>query len=188
MEKSKIIEAFQESPIIMGIKSETDFPLVKENDSKIVFTLCGNISNITHIVEKLKSMGKLVFVNIDMVDGFASRSSVIDFIINSVKADGIISAKPNLLRYARSKKLFTIHRFFILDSSSWRNIGRQLEISQADIIDITPGWTKVIAWTVNKFSTPVMASGLVCDKPTVIDSLKAGAIAICTTNHDVWKL
>ena len=89
------------------------------------------------------------------------------------------------MRKNRDYSLFIV---FFLDSSSWRNIGRQLEISQADIINITPGWTKVIQWTSERFSIPVISSGLVCDKEIVLENLNAGAIAICTTNHEVWNM
>lgn len=187
MTKDSIIKCFEENPVILGMTDWSDFPLVEENDARIVFTLFGTISDIGEIVQKLKAMGKLVFVNVDMVDGLASKNSVVDF-IKKTEVDGILSSKPHLLRYARERGLFTIHRFFILDSSAWRNIGKQLEISHADIINITPGWTKVISWTVEQYKTPVISSGLVCDKPTAIDNLKAGAISICTTNHDVWNI
>lgn len=187
MNKDAIIKCFEENPVVLGMTDWSDFPLVEENDSRIVFALFGNISDIGDIVQRLKAMGKLVFVNIDMVDGFSSKNSVVDF-MKKTAADGILSSKPHILRYARECGMFTIHRFFILDSSSWRNIGKQLEISRADIINITPGWTKVISWTVEQYDTPVISSGLVCDKATAIDNLKAGAISICTTNHDVWNI
>lgn len=188
MTKLEILRIIEKNPIILGITNTDEFFKVKMNPSKVVCTLFGNIANIVEIIKNLKSMNKLVFVNIDMVSGLASKNSVIDYLISNTNIDGIISTKPHLLRYAKQKNLLTIHRFFILDSSSWRNIESQIKISNADIINITPGWTKVIKWTVTKYKKPVLASGLVCDKPTVIENLKAGALAICSTNHDVWDL
>lgn len=187
MNKKEILQLIEENPVILGVNEESDFNLVEENESQVVFTLFGTISNISDTIHHLKQTKKLVFVNIDMVDGFSPRNSVIDF-LKTTELDGIISSKPNVLRYAKEQGLFTVHRFFVLDSSSWRNIDRQLEISQADIINITPGWTKVIKWTTERFSTPIISSGLVCDKEIVIENLNAGAIAICTTNQDVWNM
>ena len=187
MTKADIFKLIEENPVILGITKESDFELAEQNESQVVFTLFGTISNIHNTIHKLKLSKQLVFVNIDMIDGFSPRNSVIDF-LKTTEVDGIISAKPNILRYAKEQGFFTIHRFFILDSSSWRNIDRQLEISQADIINITPGWTKVIKWTSERFTTPIISSGLVCDKEILIENLKAGALAICTTNHDVWDM
>jgi len=188
MTKMEILRIIEKNPIILGITNTDEFFKVKINHSQVVFILFGNVSNILDIIKKTKEMNKLVFVNVDMISGFSSKNSVIDFLFNNSNVDGIISSKPQLLKYAKHKGLFTIHRFFILDSSSWRNIESQIKISNADIINIAPGWTKIIQWTVEKYKKPVIASGLVCDKTIVMENLKVGAIAICSTNHNVWDL
>ena len=59
---------------------------------------------------------------------------------------------------------------------------------QTDFINIVPGWPKIISWTVAEHKKPVIAAGNVCDKQSILDSLSAGAIAICSTNHSVWEL
>lgn len=184
----QMIELLEENPIILGVKSNEDVALAMQNKYKIIFTLFGDITEIGGIVEKLKLAGKTVFVNVDLVDGFSSRYSVLKFMKQTTKADGIISSKASMVRYAKELGFVCIHRFFVLDSASYRGIGRQLEIGKADFINIVPGWTKVIQWAVEEHHKLVIASGLVCDKETVIESLKAGAVAICSTNHDVWKL
>lgn len=185
MNKRDIISIMEEHPIILGMSSEEDFEIIRNNDSKVVFTLFGTVSEIGNTVHALKEIGKTVIVNVDMVDGLSSKNSAVDYIMKT-EADGIVSSKSQIIRYAHEQGLFTVHRFFIIDSSSWRSIEKQLEVSRADVINIAPGWTKVIQWTVEKYRMPVIASGLVCDKAIAIDNLKAGAIAICTTNHDVW--
>lgn len=184
----KMTELFEENPVIPGIVSDSDAELVLKNDSQIVFTLYGEIADIGSIVRRLKDGGKTVFVNIDMVDGFSGKNSVLKFMKQNTVADGIISSKASMLRYAKELGFYTVHRFFILDSSSYRSIGKQMEISKADFINVVPGWTKVVEWAVEEHNKPVIAAGLICDKKLVIDSLKAGAIAICSTNHDVWNL
>ncbi|MDD3404256.1 MAG: glycerol-3-phosphate responsive antiterminator [Hespellia sp.] len=184
----EMMEWFEDNPVILGISTESDIELAAKNEAKIVFTLYGDIAEISSIVDRLKNANKTVFVNIDMVDGFSGKNSVLKFMKQNTRADGIISSKASMLRYAKELGFFTIHRFFVLDSASYRNIGKQLEISRADFINIVPGWTKVIQWAVEEHNKPVIAAGLVCDKKAVIDSLKAGAIAICSTNHEVWKL
>lgn len=184
----KMIELFEDNPVVPGLISDADVDLVLKNDAKIVFVLYGDIAEIANIVKHLKDGGKTVFVNIDMVDGFSGRNSVIKFMKQNTMADGVISSKSSLLRYAKELDFYTIHRFFILDSSSYRSIGKQLEISRADFINVVPGWTKIIEWAVEEHKKPVISAGLVCDKKIVIDNLNAGAIAICSTNHDVWEL
>ena len=162
----RMIELFEDNPVIPGVISDADVELVLKNEAKIVFTLYGDIADIANIIKRLKDGGKTVFVNID----------------------GVISAKASMLRYAKELGFYTVHRFFILDSSAYRSIGKQMEISKADFINVVPGWTKVVEWTVEEHKKPVISAGLVCDKKIVIDNLNAGAIAICSTNHNVWEL
>lgn len=182
------MKLFEENPVIPGVKDNLDLELIIQESNKIIFTLYGDISNINFIVDTLKDANKIVFVNIDLVDGFSNKSSVLKFMRQNTKADGIISSKSSMLKKAKELGFFTIHRFFILDSLSYRSIGKQLEISKPDFINIVPGWEKIISWTVEEYKIPVIAAGLVCDKKSVIDNLKAGATAICSTNHNVWKL
>ncbi len=184
----EIIELLESNPIILGVNSDDDLEIAIKHDAKIIFTLYGDIANIINMVSKLKEAGKIVFVNVDMVDGFANRNSVIKFMRSNTSADGIISSKASMIRSAKELGFVTIHRFFVLDSASYRSIGKQLELSKTDIINIVPGWPKVIEWTVNEHRKPVIAAGLVCDKSVVIDCLNAGAVAICSTNHDIWEL
>lgn len=130
----RMMELFEDNPVVPGVICDEDVELVLKNEAKIVFTLYGEIADIGNIVKRLKDGGKTVYVNIDMVDGFAGRNSVIKFMKQNTAADGIISSKASMLRYAKEQGFYTVHRFFILDSSSYRSIGKQLEISKADFI------------------------------------------------------
>ena len=184
----ELMEILEENPVIPGLIKDEDIQTVLDNDAKIVFVLYGDIVHIGDIVRVLKDGGKIVFVNIDMVDGFAGRTSVVKFIKKNTDADGVISTKASLLRAAKEEGLYTIHRFFILDSIAYHSIGKQLEISRPDIINIVPGWPMIVEWAVQEHHRPVIAAGLICDKQLVIENLKAGAIAICSTNHEVWNM
>ena len=112
MNKKGILQLIEENPIILGINKESDLKLAAKAESQVVFTLFGSISNIGDTIHNLKKMKQLVFVNIDMVDGFSPRNSVVDF-LKTMELDGIISSKPTILRYAKEQGIFTIHRFFI---------------------------------------------------------------------------
>ena len=185
---NKMLQLFEDNPVIPAVKDYDDIEPAIANQSQIVFTLFGDVSDIMMIVKRLKDAGKTVFVNIDLVDGFASKNSVLKFMKEYTEADGIISSKGSMVRAAREIGFCAIHRFFVLDSASYRSMTKQLEISKADFINVVPGWSKVIEWTVKEHKKPVIAAGLVCDKKSVFESLNAGAIAISSTNHDVWDM
>ena len=177
------------SPIIPALKQMSDVEIVcGDPELEIVVTLFGDLIGIGNVVARLNDCGKKVFVNTDLVSGFSAKEIIADFVKQQTLAYGIMSSKPNILRYAKSIGLVTIHRFFIIDSFSYYSIEKQLEISRADIINILPGWPKIISWAAEEFAKPIIASGLVCDRRSVNDCLSAGACAISTTNHDVWAM
>jgi glycerol uptake operon antiterminator len=51
-----------------------------------------------------------------------------------------------------------------------------------------PGWDRVVGWTKKKVDIPIISGGLVCKEDMVTQSIKAGAIAVSTTNTELWKL
>jgi glycerol uptake operon antiterminator len=179
----------QDNPIIAGIKNDEGLNSVLDSDCKIVFILYGDLLNIGSIVQKVKERGKMAFVNVDLLDGFSNKEIVVKYLKLNTKADGILSSKAPMVKAAKSYGLFSVHRFFLIDSFSFHSLDKQIEISQPDCIEIMPGcMPKVISWVLEKINIPVIAGGLVCEKDDVVAALKAGAIAISSTNTEVWSM
>ena len=186
---NRLVDLMNENPSIAGIKDHEGLRQVIKSDCRIVFILYGNVMTITAIVQKLKEHGKMVFINVDLVDGFASKEVVLEFLKQHTQVDGILSSKAIMIKAAKAQGLFTIHRFFLIDSFSYRNLGKQVELSKPDCIEIMPGcMPKVISWVVESIQIPVIAGGLVCDQDDAEAALKAGARAVSSTNPVVWSL
>jgi glycerol uptake operon antiterminator len=184
-----LLDLITGNPVIAGIKDDAGLRQVLKSDCRIVFILYGNVVNIGLIVQKLKEHGKLVFINVDLIDGFSSRAVVLEFLKKHTQVDGILSSKAAMIKEAKGQGLFTVHRFFLIDSFSYRNLAKQVEISQPDCIEIMPGcMPKVLGWVVESIALPVIAGGLVCDQEDANAALKAGAKAISSTNPAVWTL
>lgn len=51
------------------------------------------------------------------------------------------------------------------------------------------GETKIIRLLLSRklINKPIVASGLILDVEDILDSLKAGAVAISTTNRALWR-
>ena len=186
---NRFFSLIEENPSIAGIKDDAGLRLVLQSECKVVFVLFGNVMNISGIVHKLKEHGKMVFLNVDLIEGFSSREIVLEFLKQHTLADGILSSKAAMIKAAKALNLFTIHRFFLIDSFSYRNLAKQVEISKPDCIEIMPGcMPKVIGWVVDSITLPVIAGGLVCDQDDAEAALKAGARAVSSTNPVVWTL
>ncbi|HHW31627.1 MAG TPA: glycerol-3-phosphate responsive antiterminator [Clostridiaceae bacterium] len=178
-----------ESPVIPAIKDYQGLERCIESESNMVFILFGDICSISDIVTKVKNSGKYAIVHIDLIEGLSSKDVAVDFIVKYTKADGIISTKNNLIRYAKSKGLITIQRFFLIDSLAFSNLSKHASYEDADLIEILPGvMPNVISKVVRISKVPVIAGGLITEKEDIISALSAGATAVSTTNSKVWFL
>ena len=178
-------DLFEDAPIIAAVKSETELEESLACDSNVIFLLFGDICNIAELVDTVKKSGKLAFVHIDLVDGLSPREVGVDYIKERTGADGIISTKAPLVRYAKQLGLIAIRRFFLLDSMSLENIARSG--GDADAYEVLPGVIpKLIKQITSECDKPIIAGGLIRDKEDVVLALSAGAIAVSSTNSKVW--
>ena len=193
MKNREFINKIESNPIIAAIKDDDGLEVALTEDIEIIFVLYGDICSIPTIVDKIKKAGKVAMVHVDLITGLNNSKDVcLDFIKNNTKADGIITTKSNLIQHARELELNTVLRYFILDSLALQNIEKQARSPgiKPDIIEFLPGIVlpKMIK-RINKVSrVPIIAGGLIADKEDVMNALDAGALAISTTNHDVWEL
>ena len=176
----------REDAVIPAVKSTEELERVLSADKRIVFVLFGDVLSIPGIIVRLKAVGKMVLVHLDLIDGLNSRDVAVDFIAKNTQADGILSTKANLVKYAKSHGLLTVQRFFVLDSMALLNIERQFPLDHADAIEILPGlMPKVIRRLVGLIDKPIIAGGLISDREDVLSALNAGAVAVSTTKIDL---
>lgn len=176
-------------PVIASIKDDDGLRAVLHAPSPVVFVLYGSVMSIHGIVATLKKAGKTVFVDVDLLEGFSAKPITVDFLKAHSEADGILSSKAVMIKAAKAAGLFAIHRLFLIDSFSYNNASKQISLSEPDAIMILPGcMPRVITWIRAETDLPLVAGGLVCDKEDVVGALGAGAVAIASSNRDVWLM
>ena len=139
-------------------------------------------------MDEVVAAGKTAIVHLDLINGLASREISVDFIKKYTTASGIISTKPQLIKRGNELELITIQRFFMLDRLTYNNIKKHVRETSPDIVEMMPaGLTKMITYALEEINgKPLVVSGLVLDKSDVMGALSAGAIAISTTNEEIW--
>lgn len=180
-------EALEDSPVITAVKDEAGLERCFSADSRIVFILYGDVLTIADIVDRVKAHGKLAMVHIDLIGGLSPKEIGVDFIKKYTAADGIITTRQALVKRARELALYTVLRFFVIDSMAYANISGQCRAAKPDCMEILPGiMPGIIAGLVQSERIPVIAGGLVKEKEDIVGALNAGAVAVSTTNQDVW--
>lgn len=183
--KMSFREILEDTPIIAAVKNMEGLEKCLESDIRVIFTLFGDICTIGSIVDKIKDADKIAMIHLDLVSGLSGKEVALDFIKQNTRADGIITTKNTLIKYARQLGLYTVLRYFVVDSMALSNIEKQMGGVQPDVIEILPGIIK----RVNKISkVPVIAGGLIADRGDVMTALNSGAIAISATSQEVWFL
>lgn len=184
-----VVNIIAQNPIIFAVKNDYELNRAIESDIQVLFFLYGDICTIEGMVEKAKEAGKTVVIHFDFIDGLASREVAVDWIREKTLADGIISTKPKLLRHASERGLFTILRFFLLDSKAIESAMSNIELARPDMVEILPGIATEYFHTVaDNYKLPIIAGGLISDRVRVLEAFKAGAMAISSSTLELGRL
>ncbi len=191
--KNGFIEKLENNPVIAAVKDEDGLTKAIDTECEIIFILYGDICSIADIVKKVKSSGKIAMVHMDLIAGLGAGKEIsVDYIKNNIGADGIITTKANLIERANELGLYTVLRYFVIDSMALVNIEKQdkRKLAVPDVIEILPGILQPkIFQRINRISrVPVIAGGLITDRDDVMNALNNGVLAVSTTNEVVWGL
>lgn len=182
-------ERIIDCPIIAAIKDQEGLHHFLNTEIKIVFVLYGDVLTIPGIVKQLTDAGRIVLVHIDLIGGLSQKEVCVDYIKENTLAHGILSTRPALIKRAKELELYTVLRFFIIDSMAYENIHKQCSLTRPDCIEVLPGvMPKVIRRICTSEKVPVIAGGLISDKEDIMHALEAGAVAISSTSEIIWNM
>lgn len=186
---NKFYDGIHKNPIIAAVNSNTDLNKVIDSACEIVFLLNSTIFELKHVVKSLKDAGKAVYIHVDLMDGFSKDIIALKYILKEIVPDGIITTKGYLIKAAKEQGVFAIQRLFLLDSLNLETGINSIKSNKPDAVEILPGvMPKITELIVERTKAPIITGGLIMDKEDVMSSLKAGAVAISTSNEEIWKL
>jgi len=187
--RDRIISSIEGNPIIAAIRKDEDIESAVRAEVSSVFLLRADIFNVCDHVRRIKDGGKNVFIHLEFLEGLGRDNRTIDYIAEVIKPDGIITTRTNHVKYAEERGLFTIQRFFLVDSQSYETAIKSLQSIRPDMIEIMPA---VMPDVINRFrekvNLPIIAGGLIDSKEDIIDILKAGALGVSTGKKELWVL
>lgn len=187
--KKQFADRMKKNPVIAGVKEIDNLDDALNSDCEIIFLLCGSIFNLEEAVKKAKDKNKMIFIHVDLVDGFSKDAVALKYICDKIKPDGIVSTKNSQLKVAKSLGLLTVQRIFIIDSLSIDTAVKASQMIEPDAIEIMPGImpsiTKRISCTLD---LPVIVGGLVSEKQEIENALHSGALGVSTTAKKLWEV
>ncbi len=177
------------NPIIAGVKDITKLDDALKSDCDIIFLLCGTIFDIKDTVSKARQAGKMIFIHVDLLDGFSKDVTALKYISSEIRPDGIISTKNSMLKSAKALGLLTVQRVFIIDSLSIETAVKASQMISPDAIEIMPGiMPRIIKKLSSNLDVPVIVGGLVSEKNDAIVALENGALGVSTSSKEIWGM
>lgn len=184
-----MLERLKINPIIAAVRNAEGLDKALHSEVTTIFLLNSDIFNIRNLTEAIQSKNKSVFVHMDFVEGLGNDHKAVDYLAEVIRPDGIISTRGSLIRHARGKGLFSIQRFFLIDSLSYQTAIKQVYSVKPDMIEVLPGvMPSVINRICREVSIPVIAGGMIDSKQDIIEILKAGAMGASVGKTSLWDL
>ena len=172
--------------IIAAVRNERDMDKALQSGVGIIFYLSPNILTLDEVVHTVHETGKKIYLHMDLAEGIGKDKSGMQY-VKQKGVDGVISTRVNIIKAAREAGLFTVQRFFIVDSQSVNTTLEGIKASKPDMIEIMPGIaTKVIADLKGKLNIPIIAGGMIESRLEVRDALQSGATAVSTSKRELW--
>ena len=172
--------------IIAAVRSDDDFKKSLQSGVNIIFDLNPDLITLKEKIETAHNADKKLFVHMDLASGIAKDKSGMQYVKNS-GCDGVISTRVNIIKMAREMGMFTVQRFFIVDSHFMDTTVEALKSSKPDMIEIMPGIAyKAIRSLKKNLSLPIIAGGLIDCAKEVENAVKAGAAAVSTGKKELW--
>ncbi len=181
-----IYETLKKAPIIASVLDEQSLSLALESKCKVIFVLYGTILNITDIAKRIREHNKIGIINVDLIDGFANKEIVIQYIKENTHFDGIVSSKVNIIREANKLGIITIFRAFLIDSFAYKSLKKQLSKVNLTFLQVMPGWPRLITWCAKNYDYKIISGGLLCNKEDMQAAIASGAYAVSTSNNTLW--
>ena len=186
MRSSDIIACLECNPVIAAIQNDK-WESALESPVDMIFYLSADLLTVKDRVAQAHEAGKYILVHMDLAEGIGKDRTGIRYLAQC-GVDGIISTKAQLIRHAKEQGLFTVQRFFALDSMGTESIEEMVRNTNPHMMEIMPGVIEKEIIRFSKGHTPVIAGGLIETKAEVTGALRCGAIAVSTGRQELWSV
>lgn len=175
--------------VLPAIRNMKDFDKALETDYNSLIFLKSRLSQLKSLVDYTKRAGKSALIHADLIEGLKADDYGMEFLIRNIQPDGILSTRGSIIKLAKKHKLLAIQRFFLLDSLALEKNLKLIDRFQPDCIEVLPGIIPAIIHEIHEqTSIPIIAGGLIRKKEEVDAALNSGAVAVTTSNTQLWNL
>ncbi|KLU67003.1 MULTISPECIES: glycerol-3-phosphate responsive antiterminator [Desulfosporosinus] len=154
-----------------------------------IFLLGANINLLPSIVKKVHGDNKVLMVHLDMLEG-AGKDKAGIHLLARMGLRGLVTTKPNLVKYALDEGMVVIQRLFVLDSESVKTGIKMAAAVKPNAVEILPATIPrfVIQEMKDSLGIPVLGGGLLRTEEDVTTALAKGIDAVSTSLRHLWDM
>ncbi|MCO4851511.1 glycerol uptake operon antiterminator GlpP [Bacillus vallismortis] len=180
--------SFHNQPILPAIRNMKQFDEFLNSSFSYGVILDIHLGQLKGVIREAKKHGKNMMVHVDLIQGIKHDEYGAEFICQDIKPAGIISTRSNVIAKAKQKKIYAIQRLFLLDTSAMEKSMEFVGKHKPDFIEVLPGIVPSLIQEIKeKTGIPIFAGGFIRTEEDVERALKAGAVAVTTSNTKLWK-
>lgn len=173
-------------PIIAALYGPEKMPAFLRSACNPVILANIQLRKLSNVMDTLIAANKSVIINIDSCDGLSPDKAAIEFLAD-LGAIGIISTRVPTIQKAVQCSMIAIQKIFVTDRSTLPRSLRAVTQSGASFAQIMPspmvGYLKMQE---KQMLPSIIASGFVCKKDDIVQSITRGAIAVTTSDSSLW--
>ncbi|WIL36751.1 glycerol uptake operon antiterminator GlpP [Bacillus stercoris] len=180
--------SFHNQPILPAIRNMKQFDEFLNSSFSYGVILDIHLGQLKGVIREAQKHGKNMMVHVDLIQGIKHDEYGAEFICQDIKPAGIISTRSNVIAKAKQKKIYAIQRLFLLDTSAMEKSMEFIGKHKPDFIEVLPGIVPSLIQEIKeKTGIPIFAGGFIRTEEDVEQALKAGAVAVTTSNTKLWK-
>lgn len=175
-------------PVIMAIYGMEQLKTALSSKGRVCILANIDLVKLEPVITLLKDAGKFIFVNIDSCHGLSQDKEGIDYVAEA-GAMGLLSTRLQTISRARKCGLISMQKIFVTDRSTWLRSMNAIEQSEPDYIQLMPSpMLGLLSKSECTKLPPIVASGFVCNRQHVTTALNHGAVAVSSSDSELWDL
>lgn len=179
---------FLDQKIIPAAKSINQIDKAFASPFEYIVLLEMHISQLLPVKREAERLGKKIVIHADLIQGLKTDNYAADFLCNEIKPAGIISTRSNIILKAKQSNIIAIQRVFLIDTIALEKSYSLIENTKPDFIELLPGVIPhMIKEVFEQTRIPIITGGLIRGMEEVETAIDAGAVAVTTSDRNLWK-
>lgn len=175
-------------PVIATLYGPDEIDCFVQSTAEVAIVANVDLRKLHRVVAALTKADKYVIVNIDSCDGLSQDKGGVEYLAD-IGVTSLVSTRVATIQRGNRAGLVTMQKVFVTDRSTWPRSVKALEQSDPNLVQLMPApMLARLSAQDRKALPPIVASGFVCNEADVLAILGGGAVAVSTSDTELWNL